>query len=127
MTILSSRSHTCVHPQISQLSNKDEACRNLNKKGQNILEMNNDVEYLNYNKVCNWNLFVYFLACKLIFIFKLKIKNSDPKDKQQSGCSFKSKINQLKSKDKYNYKNFGFEESVWDIEELMTTLKSKKV
>ena len=63
----------------------------------------------------------------MLFIFKLKIKKSDPKDKQQSGCSFKSKISQLKSKDKYNYENFGFDGSVWDIEELMTTLKSKKV
>ncbi|CAF0846025.1 unnamed protein product [Brachionus calyciflorus] len=31
MTILASRAHSCIHPQISKLSNKDEMCKKLNK------------------------------------------------------------------------------------------------
>ena len=31
MTILASRAHTCIHPQVSKLPNKDETCKKLNK------------------------------------------------------------------------------------------------
>ena len=47
MTILSSRSHTCIHPQVSRMSNKDDGCKKLNKKGQSILEMHTDIESSN--------------------------------------------------------------------------------
>jgi len=32
MTILASRQHTCIHPQVSRMSNKNELCKKLNKK-----------------------------------------------------------------------------------------------
>jgi hypothetical protein len=31
MTILASRQHTCIHPQVSKMSNKDELCKNMRK------------------------------------------------------------------------------------------------
>jgi hypothetical protein len=31
MTILASRQHTCIHPQVSKMAAKDEACKKLNK------------------------------------------------------------------------------------------------
>jgi hypothetical protein len=32
MTILSSRTQTCIHPTVSKMPNKDESCKKLNKK-----------------------------------------------------------------------------------------------
>lgn len=38
MTIFSSRNQSCVHPIISTLVNKNEACRQLNKKISDNIE-----------------------------------------------------------------------------------------
>ena len=31
MTILASRQHTCIHPQVSKMGNKDDLCKKLRK------------------------------------------------------------------------------------------------
>lgn len=49
MTILASRAHSCIHPQISKMSNKDEMCKKINK-----------------NKSLTNNLDVIFIKLKII-------------------------------------------------------------
>ena len=52
MTILSSRAHTCIHPYVSKMPSKDEACKKLNKKSStNNPDMNNDMENSNDSMV----------------------------------------------------------------------------
>lgn len=42
MTILASRQHTCIHPQISKMPNKNDLCKKLNKEKK--LETGNENE-----------------------------------------------------------------------------------
>lgn len=44
MTILSSRTHTCIHPQVSKMPSKDEGCKKLNKKGGSMADPDNTVD-----------------------------------------------------------------------------------
>ena len=82
MTILASRTHTCIHPKVSKSSNKDEGCKQLvNPK-----------------------------------------KTASGPAHEEGSCSFYQNI----KKNPIVYENLGFKQ-VWDIEELMKSLKRKRM
>lgn len=95
MTILSSRGHTCIHPQVSKMANKDDLCKKLNKDkfiGNAPTEMGD-------------------------------MGGDDDRNKSSGGCTFLQRL----KKQPLSYENYGFKQSVWDIEELVTSLKKKRV
>ena len=47
----------------------------------------------------------------------------DDRNKSSGGCTFLQRL----KKQPLSYENYGFKQSVWDIEELVTSLKKKRV
>ena len=62
MTIYSSRNQSCVHPIISTLGNKNEACRLLNKKKTENIE--NPTESSIQTTVSNYVILIFILFPK---------------------------------------------------------------
>ena len=93
MTILASRGHTCIHPLVSKMGNKDELCKKLNKE-----KSIGGASSVDPDKI-------------------------DDDSKTSSGCTFLLRL----KKQPLSYENFGFKQPVWDIEDLVTSLKKKRV
>lgn len=102
MTILSSRAHTCIHPQVSRMANKDDLCKKLNKE-----------------KFIGGESAAAAAAGGMIS----HDDDGDDRNKSSGGCSFLQRL----KKQPPSYENFGFKQPVWDIEELVTALKKKRV
>ena len=49
MTVLASREHTCIHPEVSRNSNKNEGCKDLNDRKKARLQ----VCHLSLNRVAS--------------------------------------------------------------------------
>lgn len=98
MTILSSRGHTCIHPQVSKMANKDDLCKKLNKEKS--------------------------LSSGAPIPDGGMIGEDDDRNRASNGgCTYLQRL----KKQPLTYENFGFKQPVWDIEELVTTLKKKRV
>lgn len=85
MTILASRQHTCIHPQISKMANKNDLCKKLNKDKM--------------------------------------LATNDEKAEMLGGCQYYNRLR----KNPIVYENYGFKQNTWDIEDLVTVLKRKRL
>ena len=107
---------------------KDEACRKLQKppKGINYQENSSYTSNVCKSK-CIFGYFLlvipYQLSVKfIVFIFCAKPIDSNS-EQLTGGCML---LNRFK-KQQLSYENYGFKDPVWDIEDLVSSFKRKKV